>query len=79
MMEDERSARREVISWEVMLVLAVRRRKSLNHCGEAWRGEIGDNMGLGLEGGDSSGKRFAGYGVSVVDGLSDGWVNAAEA
>lgn len=49
-MEEERRERREVISCEVMFVEAVRRRKSANHWGEAWRGDVGDSIGFWLDG-----------------------------
>lgn len=78
-MDEERSASREVISWDVMFVFVVRRRKSLNHWGEAWRGEVGESMEFGFERGGSSGEDCDGYGVLVVEGLSEGCVKAAEA
>jgi hypothetical protein len=50
-MEEERRASREVISWEVMLVEVVRRRKSVAHWGEVWREMLGERSGLGFAGG----------------------------
>jgi hypothetical protein len=34
-----------------MFVFVVMRRKSLNHWGEAWNGDVGERRGLGLDAG----------------------------
>jgi hypothetical protein len=83
-MDEERRARREVISCEVMLVLLVRRRKSANHWGEAWRGDVGESMGLDAGAGEDEAwfgsiEDWSTSGVSLVDGLRNGCVNVAEA
>lgn len=53
-MEEDKSARSDVISWEVMLVLVVRRRKSASHWGEVVKGDVGEMRGLGFVSGAAS-------------------------
>lgn len=67
-MEEDKRASSEVISWEVIFVLEIRRRKSANHWGEAWRGD----EGLGFDDCVVLGERSVGYGVLVVEGLRNG-------
>lgn len=50
-MLDERRARRDVISCDVMFVFVVRRRKSSNHWGDAGKGDLGESKGLEWVGG----------------------------
>lgn len=38
-----------MISWDVIFVLVVMRRKSANHWGEAWSGEEGERSGFGFD------------------------------
>lgn len=59
-MDEERRDKREVISWEVMLVCVVMRRKSANHWGDAWRGDMGDSVGFWFEGDGTSAEDWFG-------------------
>jgi hypothetical protein len=54
-MDELRSARSDVISWLVMFVEVLRRRKSENHWGDAAKDDVGDSSGFGFDaGGESS-------------------------
>ena len=40
-----------MISWDVTFVEVLRRRKSLNHCGDTVKGDVGESIGLGFDAG----------------------------